>query len=376
MQVTVTAKCMIEPDKEDYAVLHKTMDVYREACDFVSDHVFLTHETVMRKLHDELYYMLRSMYALGAQMTQSVLKTVIAKYKTEAESGRPCGICEFKRPQADLVYNRDYSFTKDGLVSVGTLNGRIKAKMHTEGYAHLFEGKPKFGTAKLVYKHNKFFLHIPLTYDVDTVSDDDVKNIVGIDRGIRFLVAAYDSSGKTKFFSGSAVKQKRAHYKEVRQSLQQTGTRSAMRRLKTVGAKENRWMQDVNHCIAKALVAAYPKETLFVLEDLTGIRSATEKVRTKDRYLSVSWSFYDLGQKILYKAHLKGQNIIAVNPAYTSQTCPACGHVDKHSRNKKMHMFCCTQCGYTSNDDRIAAMNLHRMGSEYLMQSKSGTPGL
>ena len=45
-------------------------------------------------------------------------------------------------------------------------------------------------------------------------------------------------------------------------------------------------MQYVNHCITKAL-AETPKHTLFILEDLTGIRQATEKIKLKDRYFSV-----------------------------------------------------------------------------------------
>ena len=39
-----------------------------------------------------------------------------------------------------------------------------------------------------------------------------------------------------------------------------------------------------------------------MLEDLSRIRNATEYVETKDRYVSVSWSFYDLEQKLIYKA--------------------------------------------------------------------------
>lgn len=59
-----------------------------------------------------------------------------------------------------------------------------------------------------------------------------------------------------------------------------------------------------------SLVESNPKHTLFVLEDLSGIRNATERVRTKDRYVSVSWSFYDLEQKLIYKAR---QNQSSVN---------------------------------------------------------------
>ena len=128
-------------------------------------------------------------------------------------------------------------------------------------------------------------------------------------------------------------------------------------------------MNDVNHCLSKALVNSYPEGTLFVLEDLSGIRSAAERVRTEDRYVSVSWPYYDLEQKLKYKAYRHGCNVISVDPAYTSQTCPKCGHTEKANRDKKKHIFCCKRCGYTSNDDRTAAMNLQWMGKQYLLKA-------
>ena len=126
-------------------------------------------------------------------------------------------------------------------------------------------------------------------------------------------------------------------------------------------------MNDVNHCISKTLVQSNPEGTLFVLEDLSNVRCATERVRVKDRYVSVSWAYYDLEQKLTYKALKNHQLVEKVNPAYTSQTCPKCGHTEKANRDKKLHLFCCRSCGYRSNDDRIGAMNLHRMGIERLV---------
>ena len=169
------------------------------------------------------------------------------------------------------------------------------------------------------------------------------------------------------FYDGNVVKQKRARYKALRKQLQQVGTPSSRRRLKAIGKRENRWMQDVNHRISKALVESNAEGTLFVIEDLTGIRSAIEKVLVKDRYISVSWPYYDLEQKLSYKALKNHQLVEKVNPAYTSQTCPKCGHTEKANRNKKQHIFCCKNCDYKSNDDRIGAMNLHRMGIELLV---------
>ena len=123
--------------------------------------------------------------------------------------------------------------------------------------------------------------------------------------------------------------------------------------------------QDFN-LVAKALVENNPKHTLFVLEDLSGIRNVTERVKTKDRYISVSWSFYDLEQKLIYKAKQNQSSVIKVDPRYTSQCCPACGHTEKSNRNKKIHLFTCKNCGYKSNDDRIGAMNLYQIGRAHV----------
>ncbi len=86
--------------------------------------------------------------------------------------------------------------------------------------------------------------------------------------------------------------------------------------------------------------------------------------------MSVSWSFYDLEQKIIYKAKQNQSAVIKVNPRYTSQCCPVCGHIEKSNRDKKLHLFTCNNCGYKSNDDRIGAMNLYRMGINYLEESQ------
>jgi len=115
----------------------------------------------------------------------------------------------------------------------------------------------------------------------------------------------------------------------------------------------------------------YPCNTLFVLEDLSGVRHVTEQVLRKYRYVSVSWAFYDLEQKLKYKAALAGQEVINVPAPYTSQRCPKCGHVRKSNRNKHTHVFCCKSCGYTSNDDRAAAINLYNAGKKYLGEKLS-----
>ena len=369
-QMTVTAKIQISVDAGSKVLLDKTMSVYSDACNYVSDYVFRTHDLKQFSLNKVLYTDLREKFGLKSQMAQSVFKTVIARYRTILENESKWIKPSFKKPQYDLVWNRDYSLTQN-CFSVNTLKGRVKLPYFADGMSKYFDHTIyKFGTARLVNKHGKYFLHIPVTYDVESSNISDICNVVGIDRGINFVVATYDSKHKSGFVSGKAIKQKRAHYSKLRKELQMRQTPSARRRLKTIGSRENRWMQDVNHCVSKALVDNNPKHTLFVLEDLTGIRNVTERVKTKDRYVSVSWSFYDLEQKLMYKAKQHQSTVINVDPRYTSQCCPVCGHIEKANRNKKIHLFTCKNCGYRSNDDRIGAMNLYRMGISYLAEAQ------
>ena len=369
-QITITAKVQIAATDTDKVLLNKTMSVYCDACNYVSDYVFRTHDLKQFSLNKILYSTLREKFSLKSQMAQSVFKTVIARYKSILENQNEWIKPSFKKPQYDLVWNRDYSLTQN-CFSVNTLNGRVKLPYFAEGMSKYFNHSIyRFGTAKLVNKHGKYYLHIPVTYEVEESNISDICNVVGIDRGINFVVATYDSKHKSGFVSGKAIKQKRANYSRLRKELQMRHTPSSRRRLKAIGQRENRWMQDINHQVSKALATGNPKHTLFVLEDLTGIRNVTERVKTKNRYVSVSWSFYDLEQKLIYKAKQNQSSVIKVDPRYTSQCCPACGHTEKSNRNKKIHLFTCKNCGYTSNDDRIGAMNLYRMGINYLADSQ------
>lgn len=365
-EVVLTAKIKLLPNSDESLLLLQTMTAYTDACNAVSEYIFKTYDLKQSSVNRQMYYHLRDVFGLRSQMAQSVIKTVIARYRSIVSNGHPWVLASFERLQYDLVWNRDYSL-KAGHFSVNTLQGRIQLGFCKQGLEKYFNGSAyRFGTAKLVCRKDKFFLHISVLQEIADCEDFQIRNVVGVDRGINFIVATYDSRGKSGFVSGRAIKDRRKHYAKLRKKLQCCQTASARRRLKTIGQRENRWMSDVNHRISKALVESQPEGTLFVLEDLKGVRHATERVRVRDRYVSVSWAFDDLAQKIVYKAKLRHSKVIFVPPAYTSQTCPKCGHTEKANRDKRNHVFCCRNCHYSSNDDRVAAMNLYWMGINYL----------
>lgn len=372
MELTITSKIQIYPTNEQVEILNKTMSQVRKALNYISNYIFENNCLNQSKINKETYYYLRETYGLKSQMAQSVMKTAIAKYKTNKSNGHDFNLVNFKNLEYDLVWNRDYSITKD-VFSVNSLNGRLKIPFEIKGMENFFDNSYKFGTAKLVYKFNKYFLHIPMTKEYQQITPLKINKIVGIDLGINFLATTYDSEGKTIFYNGRNIKSKRGNYKSLRKQLQKCGTKSAKRKIKSIGSRENRWMSDVNHSITKALVDKYGENTLFILEDLAGIRNATEKVNINNKYVSVSWAFCQFRQLLEYKAKMNKSMVIAVDPKYTSQQCPKCGHIEKANRDKRNHIFKCKNCSYQSNDDRIGAMNLWRKGIEYIETNSEET---
>ena len=389
--LTKTIKLRIHVTPEQEILFHQMTERYRQACNFVSQYIFdkeinLAYQTLNKQLSRHL----RGLFGLKSQLAQSAVKTTIARYKTvktqlsqnpyryKDESGNWHHIgktlewlwkpVSFSRPQADLVRNRDYSFVDDGQVlSINTLGKRTKCAFEGEHFAEYHDGSYALGTAKLIELKGLWYLHIPVTRAVADFQKENVRHVVGIDRGLRFLTVSYDEQGKTEFVSGKKIATKRHKFQEVRRQLQSKGTKSAKRRLKAISGRENRWMSDVNHQISKTLVQKYGANTLFVLEDLTGVSFEERNLsRTaKQNYDLRSWSFYQLEQFLTYKAHENCSEVLKVSARYTSQRCPKCGTIHKGNRDHSKHLYSC-QCGYKSNDDRIGAMNIQLLGTMWI----------
>ena len=124
-------------------------------------------------------------------------------------------------------------------------------------------------------------------------------------------------------------------------------------------------MTDVNHVLTRALVNRYGANTVFVLEDLEGVSFAEENLRKKSsssRRKLTSWAFYQFEEFLTYKALEVGSKVLKVPAPYTSQRCPKCGKIEKNQRDREAHEYRCT-CGFRSNDDRSAAINIQLLGT-------------
>ena len=95
------------------------------------------------------------------------------------------------------------------------------------------------------------------------------------------------------------------------------------------------------------------------LEDLSSISSHANK---KDNLFLKRWTYYDLQQKIEYKANEYGIEVVKIKPKYTSARCNKCGYIhikeDKELWRPTQDKFNCINCKHEDNADVNAARNI------------------
>lgn len=257
------------------------------------------------------------------------------------------------RKSCCYINNQNYKINGDCVEFPVFVNGKskrlsVKAKM-TDNQKSIFASN-KLGTMRVVYKNNKIVAQIVYKTEEPTYSDNG--NVMGVDLGIKCPAVSYTSDGNVKFYgNGRKNKYMRRHYASLRKKLQKAKHIDAVKRINN---KEQRIMRDIDHKLSHDIVetAVAHDVKIIKLERLAIIRSTTRTSRKNNRSLH-KWPFYRLAQFIEYKAKFAGITVEYVNPAYTSQTCPVCGHVH-HANDRK---YIC-ECGFHIHRDVLGAMNI------------------
>lgn len=168
---------------------------------------------------------------------------------------------------------------------------------------------------------------------------------LGVDVGLNVLAASSDGT-----LYGKEIKPRfdrlYNQVKDVRANRQRQDLKENSRRLDRLESRLTGMVKTETGRIANQLVERHPG-TVFVLEDLD-LRGCRGQKR---------FAYRALQHSLVSKAPTE-----MVNPAYTSQECPSCGHICRKNRNGIK--FACKCCGRRAHADWVGASGILRRSGE------------
>jgi putative transposase len=371
-------KVRLLPTESEAAALQTTLRACNDAASWLSAamHVERVHDKYGAQ--KRFYTTLRERYGLSAQPTIRVIGKVADAYAAlraniaAGNYGPPRSDRRRKVEQSPIIFRPlaaqpfdarclSWQFPDDlgraATISIWTVAGRLKNLpiIGDPKQLMLLRTRP-IGETDLICRDGKWFLHATIDAPEAPLAEP-ANGFLGIDMGI--VNIATISTGEKA--SGDRLNRYRRRQVRLRKRLQAKKTRSARRLLKKRRRKESRFAADVNHQISKRIVAEAERTGCGIaVEELTGIRDRV-RLRKPQRATLHSWAFAQLGSFLAYKAKQAGVALVEVDPAYTSQTCSACGWVDKENRRSQAE-FDCRRCDFVGHADHNAAINIASRG--------------
>ena len=244
----------------------------------------------------------------------------------------------------------------DYWVKLGSIGNKIGLFLPLKNHKHnkKFSNWKRVGSCRLLRNNDKY--KIELIYEQAAPKLAKPNKILAIDAGINCLMSCSDG------------RQIGLELKRLLSELNKKQQKS-----KSYNRKLNQIHNYVRWCVNQL---DWGNLSDLVIENLKYIQIGTKQRTNKaTRKLLSKWNLGLWHKAIEQKCEANCVCLHQVEPRYTSQTCPRCGNVDKG--NREGVLFRCTSCGYETNADLNASINiLNRFSQEKLNLSADIVPDM
>lgn len=192
----------------------------------------------------------------------------------------------------------------------------------------------------------------------------DTGNSIGLDVGLSHLIT--DSNGariaNPRWYVNTQRKLRLAARRLARAKRGSAGRKKRKAELAAIHAKIANQRKDFVEKVTTRLV---DENDVIAVEALT-VRNMVRNQHLSKSIADAGWGM--LRSRLEVKGKTAGRRIVAVNPAYTSQTCSQCGK--RHDLSLSDRWLEC-ECGLSMDRDHNAARNILKAGLEELCVSRT-----
>ena len=233
----------------------------------------------------------------------------------------------------------------------------------------------KIKNITLSQRGGKWFMSVQTEREVDAPLPQ-ASTSVGIDMGITRFATLSDGTfiEPLSSFKRQEIRLRRYQRRMSRKVKFSSNWRKAKAKVtkchRDIANARKDYLHKTSTTIAKA-------NALVCIEDLqvgNMSKSASKTVAQKGKNVAaksglnkaiLDQGWFEFRRQLEYKLTWRGGWLVAVDPKYTSRTCPACLHESKDNRTTQAK-FACVACGYANNADVVGAMNILARGHRVL----------
>lgn len=353
-----TYKFKLKPTKEQEVTFESWVNSCRNLYNLALSERIMVYEMRKKSVSKYDQYnqlpLLKKEYTWFSEVYSDTIQEVLDRLdKTYQNFFRGAGFPKF----AKKGFYNSFTFKRSFKVNKTTI------KLPKIGEVKYFSSRDIVGTPKtatITNENNNWFICITAEYETpfETIEIDN-QNPIGCDMGgIRYLALSNGTFiDSPEFMKPFENKLRLLQRKLARQKKGSNSREKTKQKIRKTYKKIYNQRLDFTHKVTTKLSDTY---SAIYIEDLK-LQKMQQNGFSNVNKMMTDKSFGNFKLLLSYKLKERGKHLGLVNPAYTSQTCFACGTVDKKSRVSQSE-YVCTSCGFVDNSDLNASKVILRKG--------------
>ena len=311
-------------------------------------------KTVLVKVNDSFEE--REINTLSAQMKQSVIESIkqnIFNLSKAKRKGLKVGKLQFKK-ECNEINLKQFRNTYD-IKSKNKIRVQNIGVLVVNGLEQINLDEVEFANAKLIQKPSGFYIHLTVYTKKQSQSDVE-KEVLGLDMGIKDQLT-FSNGVKVNFCVEESGQFKGLARKLSRQVKGSNQYKQTLNRIKRIYEHYNNKKKDV----ANKLNLILSKNYIICFQD--ELLSQWKRKKSKRKFSFGRKVQHGILGRVKDKLKKSSSNFMLESSVPTTQTCPVCGCLTKHSLDKRIYH--CNHCGFENADRDVHSANMMVLLSGY-----------
>lgn len=310
--------------------------------------------TVQIKIKDT--FETREIKNLSSHMKQSIVdsaKVNIFNLSKAKKKGLKAGKLKFKKECNEInlkQFGNTYKIKSHNKISVQNIGILV-----VNGLEQINLDEVEFANVKLIQKPSGFYIHITIYTKKQSQSEIE-KEILGLDMGIKDQLT-FSNGVKVNFYLEESEQLKGLARKLSRQTKGSNQYKQTLNRIKRIYEHLNNKKNDVVNRLNSVLKTNY----IICFQD--ELLNQWKRKKSKHRFSFGRKVQHGILGRVKDKLKKSSSNFMLESSVPTTQTCPVCGCLTKHSLDKRIYH--CNHCGFENPDRDAHSANMMVLLSGY-----------